>query len=77
MLQVYIPGREAKKYAPKEANDRQVGLKERDWRRSSFAASLSLHGPKSMLSQVPKGEAPGAPIFSGCSHFSRHLGHPP
>jgi hypothetical protein len=29
-----------------------------------------------MLSQVPKGEVPGAPIFSGCSHFSRHMGHP-
>ena len=30
-----------------------------------------------MVSQVPKSEAPGAPIFSGCFHFSRHLGHPP
>jgi hypothetical protein len=30
-----------------------------------------------LVSQVPKGEAPGAPIFSGCTHFSRHLGHPP
>src|ERR1035441_6016235 len=33
--------------------------------------------PRSVLSQVPKCEAPGAPIFSGCAHFSRHLGHPP
>jgi len=24
---------------------------------------------------VPKSEAPGAPRFSGCAHFSRHLGH--
>jgi transcriptional regulator with XRE-family HTH domain len=32
--------------------------------------------PRSVLSQVPKCEAPGAPIFSGCAHFSRHLGHP-
>jgi hypothetical protein len=31
----------------------------------------------SVLSQVPKCEAPGAPIFSGCAHFSRHRGHPP
>ena len=23
--------------------------------------------------QVPKSEAPGAPIFSGCGHFFRHL----
>ena len=30
-----------------------------------------------VVSQVPKSEAPGAPIFSGCAHFSRHLGHPP
>ena len=29
-----------------------------------------------MLSQVPKCEAPGAPRFSGCDAFSRHLGHP-
>ncbi len=33
--------------------------------------------PRSVLSQVPKCEAPGAPRFSGCDHFSRHLGHPP
>ena len=33
--------------------------------------------PRFVLSQVPKCEAPGAPIFSGCIHFSRHLGHPP
>jgi len=33
--------------------------------------------PRSVLSQVPKSEAPGAPSFSGCAHFSRHLGHPP
>ena len=26
---------------------------------------------------MPKGEAPGAPIFSGCTHFSRRLGRPP
>jgi hypothetical protein len=31
----------------------------------------------SVLSQVPKSEAPGPPIFIGYSHFSRHLGHPP
>jgi hypothetical protein len=29
------------------------------------------------LSQVPKGEAPGPPIFNGSAHFSRHLGNPP
>ena len=38
---------------------------------------LSFPKPRSVLSQVPKCKAPGAPIFSGCSHFSRHLGHPP
>ncbi len=30
-----------------------------------------------MLSQVPKCEAPGAPIFSGCARCSRRPGHPP
>ena len=30
---------------------------------------------RSVLSQVPKCEAPGATIFGGCSHFSRYLGH--
>jgi hypothetical protein len=29
-----------------------------------------------VLSQVPKCEAPGPPILSGCAQFSRHLGHP-
>jgi hypothetical protein len=29
-----------------------------------------------MVSQVPKGEAPGAPSFNGCVYFPRHLGHP-
>ena len=33
--------------------------------------------PRSVLSQVPKCEAPGAPIFRGCAYFSRQLGHPP
>ena len=32
---------------------------------------------RSEVSQVPKCEAPGAPIFYGCTHCSRHLGHPP
>jgi len=31
----------------------------------------------SVLSQVPKCEAPRAPNFSGCAHNSRHLSHPP
>jgi len=31
--------------------------------------------PRSVLSQVPKSEAPGAPNLSGCVHFSRDLGH--
>jgi len=38
---------------------------------------LNFSRPRSVLSQVPKCEAPGAPIFIGCSHFPRHLGHPP
>jgi hypothetical protein len=33
--------------------------------------------PRCVLSQVPNSEAPGAPIFNGCNHLSRHLGHPP
>jgi len=33
--------------------------------------------PRSVLSQVPKCEAPGAPSFSGCPHLSGHLRHPP
>ena len=33
--------------------------------------------PSSALSQVPKCEAPGPPIFSDCAHFFRHLGHLP
>ena len=37
---------------------------------------LNFSRPRSVLSQVPKCEAPGAPIFIGCSHFPRHLGHP-
>ena len=32
---------------------------------------------RSVLSQVPKSEAPGAPIFSGWAHYARDLGHPP
>ena len=39
--------------------------------------SISTLPSAPVLSQVPKSEAPGPPIFSGCDHFSRHLGHPP
>ena len=39
--------------------------------------SGEIRGNNPVLSQVPKCEAPGAPRFSGCDHFSRHLGHPP
>ena len=39
--------------------------------------SGEIRGNNPVLSQVPKCEAPGAPRFSGCDAFSRHLGHPP
>jgi len=32
---------------------------------------------ESVLSQVPKGEAPGAPTFSGRIYFPWHRGHLP
>ena len=46
-----------------------------------MAGKSSLAEPGSpwtrfVLSQVPKSEAPGATIFRGCSHFSRHPGPP-
>jgi hypothetical protein len=53
---------------PQEANDRQVEKEERCCRRTAPVASIPFRGTRPMLSQVP--------IFIGCSHFSRHLGHP-
>gem|GEM_PF-3109996 len=37
--------------------------------------SDELGGLGSEVSQAPKSEAPGAPRFSGDTHFSLHLGH--
>jgi hypothetical protein len=44
--------------------------------REKVGPSAKAGSPRSVLSQVPKSEAPGPPIFCGCGHFSRHLGHP-
>ena len=54
-----------------------MGLRQGRGRAKCCLKLLSLPTQKSVLSQVPNCEAPGAPIFCGCSHFSRHLGHPP
>jgi hypothetical protein len=46
-------------------------------RQRSGGQRSEMRWSRFVVSQVPKSEAPGAPIFSGCAHFAWHLGHQP